>query len=468
MGRMRSGRRRSWTGVVLALAIWPAIWLSCGGVSAAATCVYDVRPDASAGFPDLALRLEIRCDAPLRPEDFHFGHGGDGYADWDRTAPLAVRVRLGERAGAGGRGDFAATPHGVLAPISAWLPAPRPAAGVDRLEIAIRPAAGVHASTNLRLSDGRLLLRRDDWRFAGYSAFADRPPLRARAPGPAAFAAPGRDGPATAEIAIAVLDEGFEMSDAAFAAWVERFSGLIARFWAGFPTDRLLIAIAPGGRPQNPFGRVRGGGGPTMMLRLWKPETPDFLHERDWVLTHELIHLAAPFAPARPPWFMEGMATYLEPLIRALGGARREDQVWAEWLRAMPTGAYGLATTGLDGGGHAYWTGALYFLLAHVELARRGDETGLARCFRSIRAELGDASERATVDDLIAVCDRALGAPVLATLHQRRAGPADIDLPALWRELGISAKDEAIGYAETGRDLRRTIFGVRQFTNSQP
>jgi hypothetical protein len=58
-----------------------------------------------------------------------------------------------------------------------------------------------------------------------------------------------------------------------------------------------------------------------MMMRLSTEETPTFLNERDWVLTLELTHLGVPFARSRTPRFMEGMATYLEPLIRAYGGA---------------------------------------------------------------------------------------------------------------------------------------------------
>ena len=127
------------------------------------------------------------------------------------------------------------------------------------------------------------------------------------------------------------------------------------------------------------------------------------------MLTHELVHVGAPFAPARRPWFMEGMATYLEPLIRGLGGAIPHRAVWDEWLRAMPTGAAALNTEGLDGRGHPYWSGALFFLLAQYETAKLGRSDGLAPCFRAFRRQLGDASQRTSVRNLMHICDQAPG-----------------------------------------------------------
>jgi len=421
-------------------------------------CRYDVAATTEGGFPDAALDVAIRCDRPVTPRDFDFDHGGGGYATWAPEGGLAYRVALGPLAAAGRGSDFAATTAGVLAPIGSWLAAPDPGAGVTRLEIAFHGAADVKLLVNLEEADGRYLLAREDWRFAGYSVLTARAPLVVTAPGPAAFAPPGRAGPAEATIRIALLDDGFRMTAGDFEEWIGRFAVLVARYWAGFPSDRLLIAVTPGGRPRAPFGRVRGGGGVTMLLRIDREETPAFLHREDWVLTHELIHLGAPFAPRRQPWFMEGMATYLEPMIRALGGATPRNAVWEEWLRAMPTGAAGISDMGLEGGGHPYWTGALFFLMADVELARRGDTDGLARCFRAIRRELGDAASRSTIGAIIDVCDRAIGSPVLETLSRRYAVPAEINLDALWRELGVAAGPAGVSFAESGADLRRALF----------
>lgn len=430
----------------------------------ASACRYDVEPEAGAGFPNLILTVDIDCDIPLAADDFAFEYRAGGMVVWEDRQRLRYRIPLGRLAASRSRSDFATTKAGVLAPIAAWLAAPDGIHGVERLEIAFRPAPGVHANHNLAdAGAGRFLMARRDWRFAGYGTFTAKPPLMASAPGPAVFAEPGREGPERASIAISVLDDDFRMTDADFVAWIERFAGLTARFWAGFPSDRLLIAITPGGRAGDPFGRVRGGGGVTMMLRLNREESQVFLNQRDWVLTHEMVHLGAPFAPSRQPWFMEGMATYLEPLIRALGGATTRQLVWAEWLRAMPTGVRGVRRGGLDGPGHPYWTGAVYFLLAHKEYVRMGRPDAIAVCFRAIRRELGDAASRARVGDLIATCDQAVGAPVLADLYRKHADPSEIDLAAIWRAFGVEATETGVRFREQGADRRRGMFAQPLF-----
>lgn len=441
-------------------ALAAAMLLSAPGASASA-CRYDVVPDASEGFEDLTLRVAIDCDGDVRPGDFRFDYGARPFVEWRDGAGLAYDIRLGAMARSRSPSDFAATSAGVLAPLAAWIAAP--GRDVEKLRISVAERAGVYSTTNLSEEGGRLTLARRDWRFGGYSTFAGRPPLRATAPGPGAFPNAGRVGPRAADVRIALLDDDFAMKDGEFVAVFERFAGIVARYWAGFPSDRLLVAITPGGRRSDPFGRVRGGGGATMMLRISRNETPEFFLTRDWVLTHELIHLGAPFAPSRTPWFMEGMATYLEPLVRALGGATTRRAVWAEWLRAMPRGARDINRSGLDGGGHVYWTGALYFLMAHVELARRGDPDGLARCFRAMRDILGDAASRATVDQLIAICDRAVGGGVFGDLRARYATPADPDLTALWRELGVSMSGGDVKFDPAGENLRRILFDSAQF-----
>ncbi len=50
----------------------------------------------------------------------------------------------------------------------------------------------------------------------------------------------------------------------------------------------------------------------------------------DWVLTHELIHTGMPFVRRGGTWFMEGAATYVEPIIRARAGWKTEEEVWRE------------------------------------------------------------------------------------------------------------------------------------------
>ena len=231
-------------------------------------------------------------------------------------------------ASAAGSADFTANTRGVMAAVDACHSIPMATGGTVPLTIVSDPEnpSGNLFLRNLtaeRLRHAEGAITREYWAFGGYTVFMD----------------PSRTGGHQAEITVAVLDDGFAMDDAAVTSWVKRFARLVGLYWDGFPADKLLVAVAPHRRVNDPFGRVCGGGGPTLLMRISKQDTPKFLHEKDQMLTHELVHLGAPFAPARRPWFMEGMATYLELLSRGLGGAIPRRAVWDEWARAMPTGA---------------------------------------------------------------------------------------------------------------------------------
>ena len=50
----------------------------------------------------------------------------------------------------------------------------------------------------------------------------------------------------------------------------------------------------------------------------------------DWVLVHEMVHLALPEIGRSHDWLAEGLATYVEGVARAQAGNRAIADVWAE------------------------------------------------------------------------------------------------------------------------------------------
>ena len=92
-------------------------------------------------------------------------------------------------------------------------------------------------------------------------------------------------------------------------------------------------------------------------------------------------------------------------------------------------------------GGSAYWGGALFFLLADIEIRRATQGAkGLEDCFRGARRLGGPMAptERWSVAEYVARCDEALGAPLMAGVVERYVGKSNnIDLDALWRDLGV-------------------------------
>ena len=94
----------------------------------------------------------------------------------------------------------------------------------------------------------------------------------------------------------------------------------------------------------------------------------------DWVLTHEMVHLAFPSVPEEHHWIEEGSATYVEPIARARTGDLSPEKVWGDLVDGLPKGLPQAGDRGLDftpTWGRTYWGGALFCLLADIEIRKR-------------------------------------------------------------------------------------------------
>lgn len=357
----------------------------------------------------------------------------------DGVAVLRYRLDLGALARGIGRVTVAvARGEAVLAIASTWLVEPR-LAGVAApgIDIAVRMPAGATFLAGLPQSGGVWRLRGTTVRFVGYTVFGRFQAERVAAPGPAGT--PG-------VIDLAILDGAFELPRGDVVEWVRRTALMTAGYWDGFTNPRMLVAVLPTpGRRGVGYGRTVPGGGSTVMVQVGERSSRADLQD-DWVLPHEFVHTGMPFLRGNGGWFMEGAATYVEPIMRARAGWKTEADVWREWVENMPRGLSALES-GMEGGS-AYWGGALFFLLADIEIRRAtAGERGLEDCFRGAR-RLGGVmmpTERWSVADYVGRCDAALGAPVMAGFMERHVGRSSrIDLDGLWRELGLRIDGAAI------------------------
>ena len=166
----------------------------------------------------------------------------------------------------------------------------------------------------------------------------------------------------------------------------------------------------------------------------------------DWLLTHEMIHLALPSLAERHQWLEEGLATYVEPIARARAGNLTLEQVWHDFIVGLPQGQPQAGDRGLDGtptGGRTYWGGALFCLRADVTIRQRtGNRFGLEHSLRAIFAAGGSIDRDWTIDRVIEVGDQAVGVSVLRELYEEmRSQPVTVDLELLWRQLGITRQE---------------------------
>ncbi|MCP5367891.1 MAG: hypothetical protein H6906_10295 [Hyphomicrobiales bacterium] len=403
----------------------------------AADCRYDVLLRA-----DLRLSARVRC--PPRVDGFAAVNGAAGRylsLTLERRADATVgRYDIDLAAFARGENSInsaAGNGRSVIAPGASWLLRPQ---GLDDAELAVtvRREAGVGFATGLARRGDSYRLRSRDLPYAGFSVFGafDHRTLDVR-----------RTDGAAGTVDLAVMDGDLAVPRPARDAWIDDSLRAGLDFWRGLPADHLLLAILPRpGRRGVPFGRVMSGGGPTMVVFVGALADAAALAD-DWVFIHELIHVGTPFARGGM-WFMEGQATYFEPLIRVRWRRQTEAQMWHEFVTNMPRSARLIEATGLASSGFRgmYYGGAILMLLADVEVRRasRG-QRGLEDCFRGLQRVDGNAARRTTLAALVAACDRELGAPVMKAVVDRYGYAANpVDLDGLWQQLGVVRDGDAV------------------------
>ena len=328
---------------------------------------------------------------------------------------------------------------GVLALLSAWLLEPRGYAEPPILDIRMTVGPGLVFATGLPREGDAWRLAGTTVRFAGYSALGRLSLQDVAVPLPGSLRPGAQSGDGV--LRVAVLDGVTAAQRDVLLDWVRRTAEAEANYWQGFTARQMLLGLVPvGTRRGVGYGRTVPGGGVTVMVEVGTDVDPQRLFG-DWVLTHEFIHTGMPFLRGRSTWFMEGAATYVEPIIRARAGWKIEEEVWREWVESMPQGnaafAAGLAHAS---GRQNYWAGATFMLLADLAIRRATEGgKGLEDCLGGALWSGLDGAKRVDLADYAAACDRATGTTAVAGLvarHLDRAEP--VDLAALWRDLGVS------------------------------
>jgi hypothetical protein len=220
-------------------------------------------------------------------------------------------------------------------------------------------------------------------------------------------------------------------------AWVQRSAGAVVAYFGRFPVANVELLMVPADG-----AGVRGGvtyGEPSLLIRVRVGrDTTKAQFLDDWIMVHEMIHLAVPRIPRSQNWLQEGLATYVESVARGRAGLVAPATVWREWAKAMPQGQPRAGDAGLDHTptwGRTYWGGAMFCLLAGVRSARRA---GLQQGLQAVLAAGGNYGVAWSVDRILATADAGVGQTTLTDLYQRmKDSPAPAELDALWRDLGV-------------------------------
>ena len=173
-------------------------------------------------------------------------------------------------------------------------------------------------------------------------------------------------------------------------AWVQDSANAVVTFYGRFPVENLRLVVTPASGRGIGGGRTWAHHGALIRIRVGESSNAED-YANDWVLVHEMTHLALPSLPDANEWLEEGLATYVESVARAQAGELSAEQVWAGFVKGMPNGLPQSGDRGLDHThtwGRTYWGGALFCLLADLEIRRKtANRYGLQDALRAILAE---------------------------------------------------------------------------------
>jgi hypothetical protein len=214
-------------------------------------------------------------------------------------------------------------------------------------------------------------------------------------------------------------------------------------------------------------GKTWGYGGGFIRVQVGREVTEAQLLN-DWVLVHEMAHLALPDVGDDESWFSEGLAVYVEGIAREQAGNRTQQDIFAEQMRQMPRGLPQSGDRGLDHThtwARTYWGGAMFCFLADVEIHHKSDNRfGLQDAMRAVAKASGGLSADWPITRVLALGDAVTGTKVLEDLYaQMKDRPVTPDLHSLWEQLGV----ESDGATLTLRDnaplaaVRRSIMQPR-------
>lgn len=249
------------------------------------------------------------------------------------------------------------------------------------------------------------------------------------------------------------IDVTIDASDAPISEpevmrWVKSAAESVAAYYGRFPVPHLTLRIVSFDGAGVRHGQTWGRDGGLIRVRVGGRTSPEAFAE-DWMLTHEMVHLAFPSMADDHHWIEEGLSTYVEPIARIRAGHWTALRMWSEVARDMPKGLPDEDDEGLDHTrtwGRTYWGGALFCFVADVEIRKQTkNKNGLEDALRGILDAGGDIREDWDIEKALKTGDQAVGVEVLQNLyHQWKNKPVRVDLAAMWRNLGVEADGSAV------------------------
>jgi hypothetical protein len=235
--------------------------------------------------------------------------------------------------------------------------------------------------------------------------------------------------------------------------WVKTSARAVSTYYGRFPVNSLKLLLVPVDGPRVRGGTTWGYRGAAIRVLLGRDSSEGDLRQ-DWVMVHEMVHLALPDMEERYNWLSEGLAVYVEPIARVQAGDLTATEIWQAMMRDMPKGLPQAGDEGLDNTdtwGRKYWGGAMFCLFADIEIRKRtSNRLGLQDAMRGVIAAGGNHEVDWSIERILDTADKAVGLDVLTRLHQAWGEkPVSPDLDALWRELGLVSQGGSLAFDDS-------------------
>jgi hypothetical protein len=169
------------------------------------------------------------------------------------------------------------------------------------------------------------------------------------------------------DIDVVFADGANGLDRARVLSWIRTSAMAVTTYFGRFPVSHVgLLVIADDG-DRIGSGTTYGFGDSAIRIHVGRAAGEEAFR-KDWVLVHEMTHLALPRVPLRSTWLLEGNATYVEPIARAQAGQLDPTVVWRWAIEGMPKGR---AQSGRSGAGRDADLGPHLLGRRHVLATRR-------------------------------------------------------------------------------------------------
>ena len=276
------------------------------------------------------------------------------------------------------------------------------------------------------------------------------------------------------EIEVVFADGAPGLEQARVMEWIRSGARAVTTYFGRFPVRHVGLLVIADDSTRISSGTTYGLSSSAIHIHVGRM-ADESVFRSDWILVHEMTHLALPNVPQRSEWLLEGNATYVEPIARAQARQIDPSVVWRWALEGMPKGRPLPGDLGLDNThtwGRTYWGGATFWLLADIGILEQTHGVlGAQEALRAISRRSGGNTASWSVDQVMATGDEATGTHVLSRLYAKmRTAPAAIDMSDLFRRLGVGERGGSIVFDDGAplAAIRRRITESRAPSVVQP